>query len=181
MGVVATALAFSDGALSKIALHNSFEHFEGDSDIRFLREAARVLRPKGKVCIVPLFVGLQFRIETEAGWIDEQGKKHLWGVGARFSRTYDPASLDERVLKNCHDFDVTWYIVENAYEIDAGCYLRYFLLLEKRGETGETSRAGGPLKGRLSAAMQHLLRRGRARLAFWGRRLMRPMRAGRSR
>jgi SAM-dependent methyltransferase len=181
VGGDATALPFPDGFLSKLALHNSFEHFEGDSDIRFLREAARVLRPQGKVCIVPLFVGPKSRVETEAGWIDEHGKKHLWGVGARFARTYDPASLEERVLKNCEDFEMTAYLVENAPEIDAGCYLRYFLLLEKRGELGAVGRAGGLSENGFSAAARRLLRRGHAQVSFWARRLARSTRLGQSR
>jgi SAM-dependent methyltransferase len=133
IGGDATALPFPDGALSKLALHNSFEHFEGDADVRFIAEAARVLRPGGKMCIVPLFVGPAYRINTEGGWIDEHGQKHLWGVGARFSRLYDPPMLETRVLQHCRDFDVRMYLVENAPELDPACSVRYFLLLDRRG------------------------------------------------
>jgi SAM-dependent methyltransferase len=135
VGGDATALPFRAGALSKLALHNSFEHFEGDADLRFIREAARVLRPGGKVCIVPLFVGEEYRVDTESGWIDARGKKHLWGVGARFARVYDPPALETRILGECGEFDVTVYLMENAPELDPACYVRHVLMLERR-DTG---------------------------------------------
>ena len=172
VGGDATALPFPAGSLSKLALHNSFEHFEGVADIRFLHEAARVLRPGGKVCIVPLFVGPEYRVETESGWIDEQGRKRLWGVGARFARTYDPPMLEERVLRSCEAFTVTAYLVENAGDLDARCYLRYFLLLTRKDEAGTGSRAGPGVSG----TVQRWLRGGHARVTYWGRRLARRMR-----
>lgn len=41
----AVDLPLPDGSVSKMALFNSFEHFEADRDIRFVQEARRVLRP----------------------------------------------------------------------------------------------------------------------------------------
>ena len=132
VGGDATDLPFGDGALSKMALHNSFEHFEGDADFRFIVESQRVLKVGGKLCIVPLFIGPKYSIETEAGWIDENGKKHLWGVGARFSRLYDPAQLDERVMQYGDEFTVEIFEVMNAQEMDPECYLRYFAIMTRQ-------------------------------------------------
>jgi SAM-dependent methyltransferase len=169
VGGDATALPFPAGSLSKLALHNSFEHFEGDADTRFLHEAARVLRPGGKVCIVPLFVESEYRVDTESGWIDDKGRKQLWGIGARFARTYDPERLDERLLKHCEPFTVSVFVVENARELDPRCYLRYFMLLEKKGTMGPAGRPGPGVSGTL----QRWLRVGHARVTFWSRRLAR--------
>ena len=132
VGGDATDLPFGDGTLSKMALHNSFEHFEDGADTQFIIEAQRVLRPGGKLCIVPLFIGPKYKIETEAGWVDEWGTKHLWGVGARFSRLYDPGQLRERVLRHGDDFEVEILEMMNAQEMDPACYLRYFAIMTRQ-------------------------------------------------
>jgi ubiquinone/menaquinone biosynthesis C-methylase UbiE len=43
-------------SLTKISCHHAFEHFQGDRDIGFIREIGRLLKPKGKACIIPLFL-----------------------------------------------------------------------------------------------------------------------------
>jgi len=98
IGGDASNLPLRDGTVTKIALHNSFEHFEGDGDTRFIREAQRVLAPGGKMCIVPLFIAETYAEESDAGWVDDQGVKHSWGIGARFARHYDLAQFKRRVL-----------------------------------------------------------------------------------
>lgn len=45
-----------DSILTKLSCHHAFEHFQGDKDIHFIREIARLLKPKGKACIIPLFL-----------------------------------------------------------------------------------------------------------------------------
>src|SRR5205823_8461573 len=56
IGGSAASMPLPDGFATKLTLHNSFEHFEGNADTAFVREAWRVLRPGGAVCIVPLFL-----------------------------------------------------------------------------------------------------------------------------
>jgi len=60
-----------------MSLHNSLEHFEGRSDIKFFKEAQRLLRPGGKLLVVPLFIGDTYSTVNDAGWVDEAGVKHL--------------------------------------------------------------------------------------------------------
>ena len=48
-----------------MTLHCSFEHFERDSDSRFVRECARVLRPGGKTVIIPLYLSNRRFIVTD--------------------------------------------------------------------------------------------------------------------
>ncbi len=131
VGGDASRLPLADNSLSKMSLQNSFEHFEGDNDIGFIIEAQRVLRTGGKLCIVPLFIGEQYQLETEAGWVDERGVKHVWGIGARFSRQYDLTQFKERILDSCSRFAVQVYCVENATEISDDCYVQYFAIFEK--------------------------------------------------
>jgi SAM-dependent methyltransferase len=98
IGGDACVLPFSNGQVTKMSLHNSFEHFEESADRKFIIEAARVLRPGGLLCVVPFYFGDTYKEDNESGWIDEHGTKHLWGQGARFSRIYDPAQFRDRIL-----------------------------------------------------------------------------------
>lgn len=45
---------FAENSVDLIVSHNSWEHFEGASDIEFLSEAARILKPGGALCIIPI-------------------------------------------------------------------------------------------------------------------------------
>jgi SAM-dependent methyltransferase len=56
IGGDACNMPMKNGFATKMALHCSFEHFEQDSDIRFIKEASRVLQKGGKLCIVPLYL-----------------------------------------------------------------------------------------------------------------------------
>ncbi|MEW6217606.1 MAG: glycosyltransferase, partial [Candidatus Bipolaricaulota bacterium] len=131
IGGDAASLPLPDGSITKMALHNSFEHFEGDTDIRFIKEAQRVLRAGGKLCIVPLFIGDRYIQETDAGWLDDKGVKHLWGAGARFARCYDLDHFRKRILDNSMSFRVKIYRVVNFGELSSSGYLRYFAIFEK--------------------------------------------------
>ena len=65
IGSNAADMPVPNGFATKLALHCSFEHFEGDSDVRFLKEAARVLRPQGAACIVPLYMAERYSVMTD--------------------------------------------------------------------------------------------------------------------
>ena len=65
IGGPAEHLPFGDGALARLTLHRSLEHFEGEADSGLIHEAARVLRPGGKLCIVPLYVAERFHNVTD--------------------------------------------------------------------------------------------------------------------
>lgn len=47
IGGDAKAIPLPDRSVTKISLHNSFEHFEGTSDIEFIKEASRLLKRGG--------------------------------------------------------------------------------------------------------------------------------------
>jgi len=139
IGGDAAAMDVPDGFADAMALHCSFEHFEGDSDSRFIREAARVLRPGGRCVIVPLYLcqyyacithppmaitgGVAFEpditLHAMQGWLNRHG------------RFYDAAHLAERVLRAAPELKFTLHVVENYAEVDPSCYARFALLLEK--------------------------------------------------
>jgi SAM-dependent methyltransferase len=64
IGGDACAMPVADGFATKMALHCSLEHFEKDSDIRFIQEANRVLRKGGKLCVVPLYLFQSYAVLT---------------------------------------------------------------------------------------------------------------------
>lgn len=131
IGGDASNLPLKDETVTKISLHNSFEHFEGESDIGFIKESQRVLAMGGKMIINPVFFEDVYRVETNAGWVDEAGEHHLWGKGARFGRFYDVEQFMERVIKNAPLFNIQFYFIENILELGPGGYGHSFVVFEK--------------------------------------------------
>ncbi len=126
-----------DGFASKMALHCSFEHFEGDADSRFMKEASRVLAVNGKLCILPLYLTDKFGILTnpvvasKGTRFDKDAllycsKKHP----ESHSRFYDVPHFISRVVSQS-DLALTVYVVSNELEVDSACYLRFAALFEK--------------------------------------------------
>lgn len=130
IGGNAAKIPLPTGSVTRIALYNSLEHFEGRSDSRFVKEAQRLLAVGGKLLVVPLFIGEEYSTVDNDGWIDEDGRKHLWGVGARFARWYDPDHFEKRVLKKAPKLDPYFYFVENAAEVHPHVY-PYFVIFER--------------------------------------------------
>jgi SAM-dependent methyltransferase len=105
IGGSADAMPLPDRSVDKLFLHNSFEHFEGETDSNFIREAWRLLRPHGAVCIVPLYLSTRPQIITDPAndsdgvvWDDgaEIVRKH--GHRNRFGRFYSVETFRRRVL-----------------------------------------------------------------------------------
>jgi SAM-dependent methyltransferase len=61
IGSDASAIPLPDASLDGIVTHNSWEHFEGESAMGFVRESVRLLRPGARLCILPM----NFRERTE--------------------------------------------------------------------------------------------------------------------
>lgn len=137
VGSDAGSMPFPGNAITFMTLHCSFEHFEGDADTRFIREAARVLKPGGKVCILPLYLASQFVNQTDTS---ANQKDLVFDEGAivrdhpakqRFGRLYSIDKLKERILDHCGSLVPTIYVVENEKDVDPLCYLKFILVLEK--------------------------------------------------
>jgi SAM-dependent methyltransferase len=139
IGGDAARIPVPDGFATKMALHCSFEHFEGDRDIGFVREAERVLRAGGAVCVVPLYLAEEYAIQTDpelsvpaAVAFEEDAVVHCarsWGD--RHGRFYDPEHLASRVLDNAGTMSVEIYRITNAEQIDRSCYVRFAMVLRK--------------------------------------------------
>ncbi len=139
IGGDAASLPFETGFVTKMALHCSFEHFEGDSDFRFIREAGRVLRRGGRLCILPLYLYKEYAIQTDPmtmpkGGIDFADDAVLYvakGYRNRHGRFYSVPKLVSRITNNLQDLKLTLYVVQNEKEVDPSCYVKFIALFEK--------------------------------------------------
>jgi hypothetical protein len=123
-----------------LVLHNSFEHFERSADTEFVREAWRVLRPGGLVCIVPLYLAERYAIltdplvdTTEVEWDAGAEVLPVAGHRNRFGRFYSPLVLAERVLRPAEacGFDVRLYHFLNIHDLNPTTGLHFGLVLAK--------------------------------------------------
>lgn len=140
IGSDATRLPLPDASISKATLHCSLEHFEGDSDMRLMGELGRVLRPGGKVCILPLYLHTRYSGLTDP-LVDRTGLE--WdpamatvldkGYGQRHGRLYDVLRLQERLYTRMGTLTPRLYNVENLDDIAAGLWCHWILVLEKAG------------------------------------------------
>jgi SAM-dependent methyltransferase len=139
IGGDAAALPIPSGFADALTLHCSFEHFEGDRDFLFLREAERVLRPGGRLCILPLYTNRAYSIQTDLeAWNRRRPSLErdalicvapAWGeVHGRF---YDAAHFTERILRNLGALRLQLFRVENYREVAADCYLKLAALFTK--------------------------------------------------
>jgi hypothetical protein len=105
----ASNIPLPDASVSKIAVHHSFEHFRGNSDIHALREIQRLLMVDGFCVIVPLFLSTKYwevfntdsvtQYDQEAEVIvDKFSTFPGWGKGEAFARIYSPDAFEKRVL-----------------------------------------------------------------------------------
>jgi len=139
IGGDAGAMPVPDGFATKMGLHCSFEHFERDSDIRFIVEAGRVLRPGGRVCILPLYLFSHYAIQTDPAVLPEGGiefgpdavlycKK---GYRNRHGRFYDVPHLISRVRNALNGLGLIIYSVTNAQQVHPSCSVRFIAVLDK--------------------------------------------------
>jgi hypothetical protein len=139
IGGNAAAMPVPDGFADHLTLHCSLEHFEGDSDVRFIREAERVLRPGGRLCSLPLYTAPTYGIQTHA----RRWRMHDLALepgdtvyvadhwGPPYARFYDAAAFVERIVRQLGTMRLTVHSVTNLEDVGGSCYLRYAMLVEK--------------------------------------------------
>jgi SAM-dependent methyltransferase len=140
IGGSAAAMPVPESFADILTLHNSFEHFEGSADTDFVREAWRVLRPGGAVCVVPLYLAERYSILTDplvdtvgVEWDDGAEVVSVAGHRNRFGRFYSPAALVERVLRPADEcgFERRLCRFENIRVLNPTSGLHFGLVLVK--------------------------------------------------
>lgn len=79
----ATTTSFRDGLFDLILNISAVEHFPGDGDIEFVKEANRILKPGGRL-FLSFGIGEEYR-EWRWEWL--------------FCRTYDKEALEKRIIE----------------------------------------------------------------------------------
>lgn len=114
-------ISLEDEGVDKISCHHSFEHFQGDADIMFIREVQRLLRPKGRCCIIQVFIAdhyveitdkfsFDLRFDSRAKQIIDPSAAIPGGNGCgNFARVYDLQAFQQRIVNN---IDTTRFKVE---------------------------------------------------------------------
>ncbi|HVO67738.1 MAG TPA: methyltransferase domain-containing protein [Syntrophales bacterium] len=139
IGGDAAHMPLEDGFATKMALHCSFEHFERDSDMRFIREASRVLSSDGRLCILPLYLFTVYAIQTDIAVLSEGSIKFendaiiyaADGWEERHGRFYDIPHLISRIRNNLNDLRLTIHVIKNPGDIDSSCYVKFAAVFEK--------------------------------------------------
>lgn len=109
LGGSAGNMPLPTGSVTKMALHCSLEHFEGDEDVKLIRESARVLATGGKLAVVPLYLSDEYKVISqldqwamlpEENWPLFPPDAKVYGSrnsGNRHERYYDARHFIERL------------------------------------------------------------------------------------
>jgi hypothetical protein len=132
-----------DNFFSKALATCSIEHFEGDSDTLFMKEMQRVLKPCGRLVILPLYVATRSCAITDpryalAGNVRFDEDVDVYCVenwGNRHGRFYSPVTLYERLIKDHSGMRFKIFDLRNPQEIDASIYCKFILWCEKLSST----------------------------------------------
>ncbi len=141
LGGNASSMDLGDGSVDGMTLHCSFEHFEENSDIAFIRESARVLKPGGRVVILPLYLHQEYITQADPYYMStgdipvDAGAEIVAvpGYANRHGRHYSAPTFLSRV----YDVAVASrlrpivMVVKNAKQVAEDCYLKFALVLEK--------------------------------------------------
>ena len=141
IGSPASSIPLENETITAMSVHCSLEHFEGNEDIGFVQEAARLLVPGGKLLIVPLYIWSEPLncfdpyLARKNGVPLEEGsvKLPLWNYGNRFMRYYSLETLRTRVLEVAAPFFESRIIfVENYDDIDPLGYVAFALHMVRK-------------------------------------------------
>ncbi len=125
---------------NKIALHCSFDHFVKSYDSKFIIEVERILKPKGKCCIVPFYFYPKVGAVTDPGFVrdwsifDEFENIYIdYNFKNDFSRFYNGKTFEERIIKYLPE-NLTYNLVhiKNMEQVCPQCYAKFALILTKK-------------------------------------------------
>lgn len=139
LGGSAASMALPDESVDGMTLHCSFEHFELGADTGFIREAGRVLRPNGRVVILPLYLHQQFVNMTDPLFarsvpFDEGATKiAVFGYANRFGRHYSVPAVRSRVIEPAlaNRLVPAIHRIRDLQKVSPNLYLNFALVLTK--------------------------------------------------
>src|SRR5205807_939206 len=138
IGSSAEKIPMQTASVDCMTLHCTIDHFERDCDTFFLREAARVLKPRGKVCVLPVYFAREpenicdpRNFSPRQKFDPEARVRKVSGYGNRFGRFYSPQSFRRRILKASPHLKATLFKIAGDQPKIPNNYLHYALVMEK--------------------------------------------------
>lgn len=146
VGSNAENIPFDNNSIDKMALHCSFEHFENNSDIGFLKEAYRLLKPNGKLVITPLYMSEVAHILTSPSiWenkyslegfpIFTNGYKIVFSelIKQRQEKIFSPDTLLKEIIDPFRDyFNFQIYYIDSIKDVLLEKYPKFTLVATKK-------------------------------------------------
>lgn len=142
IGCNACHLPLADASVDLITLHCALEMFEGDDDKNMAKEASRLLKPGGKMVIIPLYMNEIHHVFRDPAssrrmlpQIDEGSvliyRKNFWGVS--FARFYSVDAFCDRFLANVdRSMKFNLFTFTAPESVDNNVYLSWIGVFEKQ-------------------------------------------------
>ncbi|MDW7973251.1 MAG: methyltransferase domain-containing protein [Thermodesulfovibrio sp.] len=136
----ATKTNFPRCSIDSASLQCAYEMFLGNDDIKLIYELKRILKPSGKVIILPLYMHTHNCHYSSPefygkGFGDPDSKEYInwdcWGIPA--SRKYSVSKLKKRILDLVSELGMSYkvYVLKNKREIADCIYLHFILEISK--------------------------------------------------
>jgi len=138
IGGNAINIPMPDLSFTNIFLHDSIQHFEKKDDINFIKEAYRLLKPNGKLFLVPIYFYNKNIIFVDPKF--SRKKNHtaynyevlfLRNYNNAFGRNFTPNNFFNRFISPFDFFDVKIYHIVNSDKFDKYGLIKYFGVWDK--------------------------------------------------
>lgn len=132
IGSSAAHIPLPDDSVDCMTLHCSWEHFEDGGDVDFFKESLRLLKERGRLCIIPLYLANDYAIMTSPScWLskyrytdevpafDNRAAVYInEKMKQRQSKLYSPEILASDVLHKFKEyFDIRIHHFVNQQEV----------------------------------------------------------------
>jgi hypothetical protein len=136
----ATAMEFENESVKGASLQCAYEMFMGDDDTNVLNEFSRILRPGGKILILPLYLHTHYCAYSSPkyygkGHSDPLSKEYIYREwkGIPSARFYDAVSLKRRVLDPIEALGMKYqmFTLKNKKDLGSNIYCHFILEITK--------------------------------------------------
>lgn len=136
----ATATTFEKNSVNGASLQCAYEMFINNDDVSFIDEVARILKPGGKVIILPLYMHTHYCAYSTPdyygkGYSDIEAKEYvrLDCFGVPSSRKYNAIKLKSRIIDNTRKNNLNYrlFAIRNKKDLGNNIYCHFILEITK--------------------------------------------------
>lgn len=136
----ATNTRFADSSVRGMSLQCAFEMFTGDDDLNFISEVRRIMRPGGRVVILPLYMHTHYCAYSTPDYfgkgfsdVDAVEYVRMDSYGVPSSRKYDAAHLKSRILDRITSMGMNYQLMalRNKQQFGDNIYCHFILEITK--------------------------------------------------